>query len=217
MNHISGKPLRISIVDYGMGNIASVRYAFAFLGIDAQIADSASKIDDAEAIILPGVGAFGEAMRNLETQDLVAPLTEAVMERKTPFLGLCLGMQLLAESSPELGEHQGLGWIPGRIELLPADAGHRVPHVGWASLLFDPEDPLFARISPDACFYFDHSYSLGAGMPGITATAEHVAPFAAVLRHDNIFATQFHPEKSQRNGLKLLRNFSNYCHARMSA
>ena len=206
----------IAVVDYGMGNVASVRNAFAFLGIEAHVSESARDLETGDAIVLPGVGAFGEAMANLTARDLVAPLHEQVMDRRKPFLGICLGMQLLAEESEELGTHRGLGWIDGAIRALPAGQGRHIPHVGWSEIDFNEADPLFARIEPDGCFFFDHSYSLDVGAH-TCGVAEYGQAFTAALRADNIFATQFHPEKSQRNGLKLLRNFANYCSARMAA
>lgn len=207
---------RLCIVDYGMGNVASVRNAFAFLGLAADISENAEDLESADAIVLPGVGAFGEAMANLTARDLVAPLHDQVMEQRKPFLGICLGMQLLAEESEELGSHRGLGWIGGSIRAMPPGEGRHIPHVGWSEIEFDPADPLFARIEPEGCFFFDHSYALevGANTCGVAVYGE---PFTAALRTDNIFATQFHPEKSQRNGLKLMRNFANYCNARMAA
>lgn len=206
----------ICIVDYGMGNVASVRNAFAFLGVEATISETANDLAQADAIILPGVGAFGEAMANLTARDLVAPLSDQIRDQRKPFLGICLGMQLLAEESCEMGNTRGLGWVPGSIQALPPGPGRHIPHVGWSEIDFDPKDPLFARIPEDGCFFFDHSYYLDIGAHTTGAT-EYGASFTAVLRADNIFATQFHPEKSQRNGLKLLRNFVNYCAARHGA
>ena len=202
--------LRIAIVDYGMGNLASVRNAFAFLGVSAVATSAPADLAAVDAFVLPGVGAFGEAMANLNRLDLVAPLTEEVRGAGKPFLGICLGMQLLAEESFELGRHRGLGWISGAVRHLPKGGDRRIPHVGWSGLRFGENDPLFARIPKDGCFYFDHTYYLEQG-PYTIGDVNYGVPFTAVLRIDNIFATQFHPEKSQRNGLKLLRNFTNYC------
>ena len=201
--------LKVAIVDYGMGNLASVSSAFATLGIATWATHESAEIAAADAIVLPGVGAFGHAMENLRSLDLVGPLTDLVMVERRPFLGICLGMQLIAESSAELGRHEGLGWIEGQVDALPPDAGHPVPHVGWSEVAVDDDDPLFARIGASACFYFDHSYVLKTDTGIVAGTADYGTPIAAVVRRDNIVATQFHPEKSQRAGLKLLRNFTN--------
>jgi len=208
---------KLCVVDYGMGNVASVVNAFEFLGVEAEVTSSPAALERADAIILPGVGAFGEAMENLHARDLVDALDTAVRgPARKPFLGICLGMQLVAAESSELGQTRGLGWIEGKVRALPADETHVSPHVGWLDIEFNDADPLFARIPQDGCFYFDHSYYLEVA--GYTSgVARYGQPFTAVLRADNIFGTQFHPEKSQRNGLKLLRNFVNYCLARRNA
>jgi imidazole glycerol-phosphate synthase subunit HisH len=205
----------IAIVDYGMGNLASVASAFAALDVPTVITQDREALAGADGILLPGVGAFGQAMSNLRTLDLVGPLTELMMDRQRPFLGICLGMQLIAERSVELGEHQGLDWISGTVEAIPASDGHPVPHVGWSEVRFDPADPLFARIDDDACFYFDHSYVLRTDPSNVSASADYGRSLTAVVRSGNLVATQFHPEKSQRAGLKLLRNFSNSIADRM--
>lgn len=198
---------RICIVDYGMGNLASVRNAFAALGFAPLVTRERDELSAADAIVLPGVGAFGEAMANLAALDLAGPLGEEVLDRGKPFLGICLGMQLIARESFELGRHEGLGWIEGTVEALPASDTLTVPHVGWSELDFDAGDPLFARIGPESCFYFDHSYTLRTDAALVVATADYGAPITAAVRRDNILATQFHPEKSQRTGLRLIANF----------
>ncbi len=213
---IQTSDLRIAVVDYGMGNLSSVQNAFEFLGVAATVTADRKDLAAADAIVLPGVGAFGEAVANLHRRDLVEPLSDQVRGERKPFLGICLGMQLLAEESHELGHHQGLGWIEGKIERLTGNEHLHIPHVGWSGFRFEASDPLFANIQEDGCFYFDHTYYLPPG-PYATGVADHGEAFTAVLRADNIFATQFHPEKSQRNGLKLLRNFTNYCIARKGA
>lgn len=203
----------IAIVDYGMGNLASVSNALGYLGIDSIVTRSAEDLQKADGIILPGVGAFGEAMINLRSLDLVVPLTDLVVDQRKPFLGICLGMQLLVEHSNELGEHEGLGWIPGGVERLPAEPDVSVPHVGWASLEEACVDPLLTGIKDGACFYFDHSYRVVCRDLKPVAKVYSGVPIAAIMRRGNIAATQFHPEKSQRSGLRLLRNFSNACMA----
>lgn len=199
----------IAIVDYGMGNLASVVSAFAVLGIETVITQDRRELAAAQAILLPGVGAFGQAMANLAELDLIGPLSDLVMGERRPFLGICLGMQLIAEHSHELGDHQGLGWIKGTVTEIPAGVDHPVPHVGWSEVAFERGDPLFERIAEDACFYFDHSYVLQTEAENVAAAADYGLSLTAVVRLGNIIATQFHPEKSQRAGLKLLRNFCN--------
>ena len=216
MSQASDDNLCVAIVDYGMGNLASVVNAFNFLGIQSTIAGSIKELRATDAIILPGVGAFGQAMANLRELGFDEFLREKVIGDKVPFLGICLGMQLLAEKSDELGDHTGLGWIDGDVTPIPKSEGSRVPHVGWSSVTFEPSNPLFNGIPESGAFYFDHSYRL-APSEHTTSIVEYGEPISASIQDGNIFATQFHPEKSQRNGLKLLRNFSNYCLARKSA
>ncbi len=202
--------LDLVIVDYGLANLTSVANALARLGCAAEISDDPARLVDAEAILLPGVGSFGEAIGALRARRLDAPLTEAVIEGGTPFLGICLGLQLLARRSAELGEHEGLGWIDADVDYVPADAG-RVPHVGWTSIDFDDDDPLFHGIDRDAAFYFDHSLHMAPRERVRTATVDYGGTLVAAFTRDNVMATQFHPEKSDRNGLRLLRNFLNIC------
>ena len=208
---MTSAPVELSIVDYGMGNIGSVRNAFRFLGASVSIAATPRELSRALAIVLPGVGAFGEAMATLTRLGLVDALADNVLGRKKPLLGICLGMQLLAEESLEKGRHRGLGWIPGRVVRFPYRPDLLVPHVGWSTVETDSRDGLFRDIPADACFYFDHSYYLDFEADGVTSVCRHGHGFAASVRHGNIFATQFHPEKSQRSGLKMLRNFLNFC------
>ncbi len=200
----------ICVIDYGMGNLGSVCNALAFLGAEAKVSNDAEEISQASAYVLPGVGAFGEAMARLEELHIIEVLTEQVIDAGKPFLGICLGMQLLARDSQEGGHHEGLGWIDGQVIRLTEERGVRVPHVGWASLEAS-DDPLFARTGEGASFYFDHSYHLVCDDTLVTATCDFGSPVIAALRKDNIFGVQFHPEKSQRSGLKLLRGFLNHC------
>lgn len=147
-------------------------------------------------------------MANLSRQGLVGPLTEAVIARTTPFLGICLGMQLLARSSEEHGHHAGLGWIEAEVLNIPPSVG-RVPHVGWSPVQAVVDDPLFANITPDFSFYFDHSLHMRVDGTARLATVDYGGRMVAAVSRGNVYAVQFHPEKSQRAGLKLLRNFLN--------
>ena len=199
----------IVIVDYGLGNLFSVQKAFEMLGAEVKVSGAAEDICAADRIVLPGVGAFGDGMDFLREKGLDSALTEEVMGKKKPFLGICLGLQFLAETGEEHGEHTGLGWIKGRIRKLDVEKqGLKIPHIGWNDLTMVRKSPLFAGINPVADFYFVHSYQLDCGDPAdLVATATYGETITAAIQHGNIFATQFHPEKSQDNGLKLLENF----------
>jgi glutamine amidotransferase len=199
----------ITIVDYGMGNIGSVCHALDVLGGSHRVSSRKDDLAGAHGIVLPGVGAFGAAMQNLRDLDLVDALTEQVINRRTPFLGICLGMQLMARDSVENGFSTGLGWIDGHVLAIEAHPAHRVPHVGWNGVQIRRSTPLFQRIDGDAHFYFDHSFHLECGDDWVAASCDYGRPYVAAVQRDNILAVQFHPEKSQRNGLKLLRNFLN--------
>ena len=202
--------LRVAIVDYGMGNVRSVQGALERLGCSAAISSDPEVLRRAEALVLPGVGAFGEAMENLTTRRLRPVLDELVLRRRTPILGICLGMQLFADSSEEMGHHDGLGWVPGRVELVPArEKGLPLPHVGWNEISFGAGDPLLTRLAPGVHFYFDHSYHYRCEDRFIVARAQYANDLVAAVRRDHVIGVQFHPEKSQVAGLKLLRNFLN--------
>lgn len=207
---IQMKKKSILIVNYGMGNIGSVSNALDYLGGKYVISNHKRDLGLADAIILPGVGAFGAAMENLRQLDLVDELTEQVTIKKKPFLGICLGMQLLAKDSVEMGHFAGLGWIDGNVVEIDPSAGLRVPHVGWNEVTPTQPDPLFRRIEEGAHFYFDHSFHLQCSEPAVSAVCEYGGRYVAAIQKENILAVQFHPEKSQRSGLKLLRNFLNF-------
>jgi len=198
---------RLCIIDYGMGNLASVHAALRFLGSDAAITKRADDVRTADAIVLPGVGAFGEARTNLRRTGLDQVLTEEVIDKGKMFLGICLGMQLIGTGSEEMGYNEGLGWIAADVVPLSDVGVKRVPHVGWSETTFDHREPLFRNIDPRSCFYYDHSFAMLDAAADSVATSDCGHRFVAALRHGNIMATQFHPEKSQRAGLKLLRNF----------
>jgi glutamine amidotransferase len=200
----------IIIIDYGMGNITSVAMALDYLGTEYVVSDLKEDIRSGSAYILPGVGAFPAAMAILEKRGIIDLLTVEVLERRKPFLGICLGMQLIAESSTEKTFTKGFGWINGCVEYIKAPSGHRVPHVGWNDVKAIEDSVLFENMTGEKNFYFDHSYRLNCNDEIKIATCEYGIEIVAAIRKENIFATQFHPEKSQRNGLKLMRNFLNF-------
>lgn len=199
--------ISFAVVDYGMGNLRSVINAFRMLGENAYIAESPQQIQKAQAIIIPGVGAFSEAMKNLNKMGIIEALNQKVLVEKKPFLGICLGMQLIAESSTEGGKHIGLGWIPAHVEGIPVKHGTHLPHVGWNDIKIKRAEPLFRGQQCDPNFYFVHSYYMHANPEYISATVEYDVEITAAVQMNNIFAVQFHPEKSQNSGLRLLRQF----------
>jgi glutamine amidotransferase len=197
----------LAIVDYGMGNLRSVEKAFARLGHAATVTRDAEAIAAAPGVVLPGVGAFGACMANLEAAGLVAPVRQAIVSGR-PFLGICLGMQLLFEESEEFGPVRGLGILPGRILRFPPDPARKVPHMGWNTLSVVRRPAVLAGIEDGAYVYFVHSYYAVPADPGVIATTTPYGPeFASSVVRDNVFACQFHPEKSQQVGLRLLDNF----------
>jgi glutamine amidotransferase len=205
----------IAIVDYGMGNLRSVQKALEKLGHAAEVTSEPDVIAAAERVILPGVGAFGAAMAHLtETSDGRPPLADAVRRAAAsgkPLMGICLGMQLLFGESEELGRHLGLGLIPGSVIKFDAagDESLKIPHMGWNTLRFPRETRLFRGLEDGASVYFVHSFYCRPDDPNVAAAiCEHGAPFCAALESGNLFAAQFHPEKSGAAGLKILDNFA---------
>lgn len=199
----------IGIVDYGLGNLASVAGAIRTLDHEPVVSAAADELARCEKLILPGVGAFGDGMRKLAERHLVDPLTQMVTRDQKPILGICLGAQLMAHNGTEFGRHEGLGWIAGEVvPLAPGDPALRVPHVGWNDLVRTGDSVLFQDLPETALFYFVHSYHLAmADRRTVVGECEYGGRFAAVLQKGRIYATQFHPEKSQRAGLTLLANF----------
>ena len=199
----------IAIIDYNMGNIASVRKAVQFLGGRATVAADPRVVAKADGIIFPGVGAFGAAMQELKARKLIVPLREAI-ESEKPFLGLCLGLQLLFESSEESPGVKGLSVLPGRVRLLPKKPGLKIPHMGWNSLSKKgKKNPLFNGVPDQAFVYFVHSfYAQPKNSADVAAVTEYGVQFPSVVWNGRkLWATQFHPEKSQKHGLKILENF----------
>jgi glutamine amidotransferase len=199
---------RVGVVDYQAGNVRSIVNALEHLGADVQRVARADEMQTCTHVLLPGVGAFGFCAQQLRASGLLPALREWVLERQRPLLGICVGMQLLAESSDELGEQQGIGWGGGHVRRLqPVDAGIRVPHVGWNNVQFDEAFGEF-EAGAEADFYFDHSYAYR--MPTLArrvAACTHGETFSAVIRRGQLVAAQFHPEKSQTAGMRFLRSF----------
>jgi glutamine amidotransferase len=197
----------ITIVDYGMGNLRSVQKALERLGTEAVITSDAQQIAQADKVILPGVGAFRDAIQALHDHQLVDVIRDTASAGK-PFLGICLGLQLLFDVSYEDGEFQGLGIVPGRVTRFELPAALKIPHMGWNQLHTCTDSPLLNSIRRDAWFYFVHSYYVQPDDDSWTAaTTDYGGEFVSIVARDNVFATQFHPEKSQIAGLQLLRNF----------
>ena len=198
----------VTIIDYDAGNIKSVEKALKTLGQDVVITRDADTILNADKVILPGVGAFGDAMGKLHDYGLV-DVIHKVVEKKIPFLGICLGLQLMFESSEETPGVEGLGLLKGKVVKIPDNGELKIPHMGWNSLHFQNHGRLFANLPQDSYVYFVHSYYLQAEDESIVkATTEYSTCIHASVEKDNVFACQFHPEKSGDIGLKLLKNFA---------
>ncbi len=198
----------VTIVDYGMGNLRSVQKAFERLGLRAEITDVPERVLAAERLVVPGVGAFGDAIQELERRGLVKPILKFI-ESGRPFLGICLGLQLLFEKSYENGVHKGLGLLRGDVVRFELPSEFSIPHMGWNQVRQECPTPLMRDIPDESYFYFVHSYYVVPTDPEVVAgTTEYGVRFCSMIRQDNVFATQFHPEKSQSLGLQLLRNFA---------
>jgi len=199
----------IHIIDYGMGNLRSVAKGFEQVEADVTICQDPAALADAEKIVVPGVGAFRDAIAHLNDQGFTQPLLDYIASGR-PFLGICLGLQLLFDRSFEDGEYEGLGVVAGDVVKFQESPGLKIPHMGWNQLTDRRADnPLFAGIPDDAWFYFVHSYHVVPSDDAVVAARTgHGSDVVAAIRRDNLFAVQFHPEKSQQNGLQILRNFA---------
>lgn len=197
----------VAIIDYGAGNLSSVKKALDFLGAESEITKDRDKIMAASHIILPGVGSFGDAMDSMNRRGLTETVKEAALSGK-PFLGICLGLQLLFESSEESPGVGGLGLLKGKIVEIPKDRGLKVPHIGWNSVSLKQTDGIFKGIDQNSYFYFVHSYYLkGADEGAVAATTDYGVEIQCAVQQGNLCATQFHPEKSSKTGLQVLNNF----------
>ncbi len=198
---------RLSIIDYGMGNIGSLTNMIARAGGQAEIVSSPESVHASAKLVLPGIGAFDNAMRRIEDLGLRGALDKKVQEEKTPILCICLGAQLITLQSEE-GELPGLGWVQGRVKRFNSTEGLRIPHMGWNDVEVKKTSRLFRGMEADASFYFVHSYFIELDDPAdVLTTTRYGIDFVSSIEHDNIFATQYHPEKSHRYGLQLIRNF----------
>lgn len=200
----------VIIINYGMGNLASVANALYTIGYPVTISHDPQSLEKASHIILPGVGSFGDGMTNLKKGNWLRALEKGVIEEKKPFLGICLGMQLLATQGTENGVHDGLGWVPGIVKRLPKENNIRVPHVGWNDAKLFKDSKIYQNLDSSQVFYFVHSYFFEPEDQSVVSSlTSYGIDFASSIEIGNIFATQFHPEKSQKAGLEVLKNFLN--------
>ena len=198
----------IAIVDYGMGNLRSVQKGFEKVGHEAIVTDDPARVAGAAKVVLPGVGAFEDAIAELRRRELVAPVLDVINSGK-PFLGICLGLQLLFEVSHENGRHEGLAVLQGEVVRFELPPEYSVPHMGWNQLAIRRRPPVLEGIADGSYFYFVHSYYVVPRDPAVIAVeTDYSQPFCSMIWRDNVFATQFHPEKSQADGLRVLKNFA---------
>jgi glutamine amidotransferase len=198
----------IAIVDYGMGNLRSVEKGFLKVGVDAKVITDSKAVDNADAVVLPGVGAFRDCMKNLEEMSLTEPILRSIQKGK-PYLGICLGLQVLFTESEEFGIHKGFDILKGKVVRFQINL--KVPHMGWNNAKIQRRPPIFDGIQDEAFFYFVHSYYVVPDDNNIVATTtDYGITFASMVWKENIFATQFHPEKSQEIGLRVLKNFGDF-------
>ncbi len=195
----------LAIIDYGMGNLRSVYMAFRRLGVEAQVTSDAATISRAEAVVLPGVGAFGDAMENLRVLDLIRPIRDRIAADR-PFIGICLGLQLLFETSDEMGDHRGLAVLPGGVRRFPE--GLPIPHMGWNQVHQAQVTPLWRGLPDHTYAYFVHSYYVAPEDASVVAaTTDYGIEYTSVVARGNLYGIQFHPEKSQDVGERILRNW----------
>lgn len=202
----------IVVIDCGISNLHSIAKALEIVGGDVRISNKKRDIENASKIVLPGVGAFGKAMAGLKNLDLIDPLNKEVLEKGKPYLGICLGMQVLAKEGTEYGINQGLGWINASVKLLSfKNDDLRIPHMGWDDIYIKSDSSLLVGLDRVSTFYFVHSYYMDCqNRDIIVAECDYGGRFPAAILQNNIFAVQFHPEKSQKVGLRLLENFINW-------
>jgi len=199
----------VRVIDYGMGNILSVRNALEMVGAEVEVCTDPEEVLEVERIVLPGVGSFGDCITNLKKRGFIEVLNEAVLKMKKPILGICLGMQIMAKKSYEAGEHEGLGWFDAEtVRLTLQDSSLRVPHIGWNNINYRKDSFLFKGLPESPDVYFVHSYYMKCNSESdVIAEFEYGGKFTAAVQKENIVATQFHPEKSQDYGLAILQNF----------
>ncbi|MGQ9647124.1 MAG: imidazole glycerol phosphate synthase subunit HisH [Thermodesulfobacteriota bacterium] len=199
---------KIVIIDYGMGNLRNVQKGFEWVGFEARVTRNKKEIERASALVLPGVGAFRDCMVNLEKYGLIEPLLRSIRKGK-PYFGICLGLQILFSESEEFGFQKGLDVIKGRVAKFMPDQQHKVPHMGWNTIEKRMEVPFLQGIETGDFFYFVHSYYVIPEEPqGVASLTDYGIPFVSSICKENLFATQFHPEKSQRKGLRIIENFA---------
>lgn len=203
----------IAIIDYGMGNLRSVQKALEFVGQEAVVTDDIKEMERADKLVLPGVGAFGDAIYTIREKGIDKVIYDGVSKDK-PFLGICLGMQMVFDKSYEYGEYEGLGLIAGEIKLLPDNV--KKPHIGWNNLNIKMKAPLFENVGESPYVYFVHSYYLETDAPVVSATTDYGKEIQVAVQKDNIFALQFHPEKSGDVGLEILKSFGGLWYANLS-
>ncbi len=205
----------LAVIDYGLGNLRSICAALERLEIPYQRTADHALIRAADALIIPGVGAFQDGMRNLEGLGLVPVLSSLVLEQQRPVLGICLGFQLMSREGFEFGRAAGLGWLDAQVVRMAPTGGERIPHVGWNDCVQKRPSPLLDGVPGDALFYFTHSYHVECRDPAdVIATSDHGHSFVAAVQRGHVYGTQFHPEKSQSHGLTVLKNFATRVAAR---